>query len=921
MTEETLFAAALERNTPAERAAFLDEACSGDAPLRQRVEALLRSHEQADFLKTPAVQRAAQMVGRAASGEITEAETRGEDPSPSLDFLAPSEKPDALGRLGHYEILEVIGRGGMGIVLRAFDEKLHRVVAIKVMAAQLATNAAARRRFTREAQAQAAVSHDHVVAVHAVEETNGLPYLVMQFISGMSLQERLDQSGPLQLAEIVRIGMQTAAGLAAAHAQGLVHRDIKPANILLENGIERVKITDFGLARAADDASLSQSGALAGTPMYMAPEQAEGGTLDHRADLFSLGSAMYVMATGRPPFRASTTAGVLKRVVEDAPRSIQESNPEAPVWLIAIIARLHAKDPADRFQSASEVAELLSKHLAHLQQPAQVPLPAVCPSRSPPLRRGARGRRLRWAAVLLFLVVGLSLTEATGVTRLVPTMIRIFTPDGTLVVEVDDPGVKVTIEGDGGILITDAGPQEVRLRPGSYKVRATRDGKPVRPEELITITRGAKRVVKVSLEAVEARAKGVVQGAPGTFVVLNGKGVQVGKFSTLADAVSGASDGDTIEVCGNGPFVSEPIRITQPALTIRAGAGFRPVIKLSPQAVEAKARLLETHGALVVEGLEFQRLADNLQIVDPGARHLGERQFAWCALLQASKALHVANCRLVTRKTHSAILSDGAVCVVRNCELLCSECGFSVYMSPSTTVKSLVVDNCLVLGTHQSPARLAFWTLGAEESLVQLSRNTWRTDVASFWFLSWREPQDDPIAALGPRPTALKVKVLRVEASENVFDSGSVFYWHCGPNTIFSESLLANLVGWKGEGNVFAGGAPLLEVQRGYAAPEPVKGTQTLAAWRRLWGTAEDNSVRGVVRYQGGDLLAKVNLAPEQLTPADFRLRPDSAGYRAGKNDKDRGADVDLVGPGKAYERWRKTPEYQLWLKETRQLK
>ena len=216
-----------------------------------------------------------------------------------------SRKPGSLGRLGHYEIQEVIGRGGMGIVLRAFDEKLHRVVAIKVMAPQLATSATARRRFTREAQAAAAVTHDHIVTIHAVEEADGLPYLVMQYVAGMSLQERLERDGPLQLAEILRIGMQTAAGLAAAHAQGLVHRDIKPANILLENGIERVKITDFGLARAADDASLTQSGVVAGTPQYMSPEQARGEAVDHRTDLFSLGSVLYAMCTGRPPFRAA----------------------------------------------------------------------------------------------------------------------------------------------------------------------------------------------------------------------------------------------------------------------------------------------------------------------------------------------------------------------------------------------------------------------------------------------------------------------------------------------------------------------------------------------------------------------------------------------------------------------------------------
>src|SRR5205807_9975338 len=159
--------------------------------------------------------------------------------------------------------------------------------------------------------------HEHVVAIHAVDEVKGLPYLVMAYVPGLSLQQRLDRSGPLELAEILRIGLQTAAGLAAAHAQGVVHRDIKPANILLENGVERVKITDFGLARSVDDASLTQSGVLTGTPQYMAPEQARGEAQDHRVDLFSLGSVLYALCAGRPPFRANTTMAVLRRVSDE----------------------------------------------------------------------------------------------------------------------------------------------------------------------------------------------------------------------------------------------------------------------------------------------------------------------------------------------------------------------------------------------------------------------------------------------------------------------------------------------------------------------------------------------------------------------------------------------------------------------------
>jgi WD40 repeat protein/anti-sigma factor RsiW len=321
-----------------------------------------------------------------------------------VGLLAPTDEPGLLGRLGPYEITGLVGRGGAGIVLKGFDPSLNRFVAIKVLAPHLASSVAARQRFAREARATAAVSHEHVVAIHGVDEANGLPYLVMEYVAGISLQERLDRTGPLELEEVLRIGAQVASGLAAAHAQGLVHRDVKPGNILLESGIERVKITDFGLARAADDASLTQSGAVSGTPAYMAPEQARGDPLDYRADLFSLGSVLYAMCTARAPFRASTTLAVLRRVMEEEPPALREVNPAAPEWLAAIIARLHAKDPAQRFPSADEVARLLERCLLHVRQPTRFPPPAI--GRLPGQRRSRR--RLRTMAVVLALAAGLA---------------------------------------------------------------------------------------------------------------------------------------------------------------------------------------------------------------------------------------------------------------------------------------------------------------------------------------------------------------------------------------------------------------------------------------------------------------------------------------------------------------------------------
>lgn len=294
----------------------------------------------------------------------------------AVDFLEPSDDAQSLGRLGEYEIVEVTGRGGMGIVLKGFQKELHRHDAVKVLSPYLATSGAARRRFAREAQATAAVVHPHVMAIHSVNSTAKLPYLVMPFVSCQSLQERIDRQGPLDLKDTLRIGMQTASGLAAAHAQGLVHRDVKPANILLESNVDRVLLTDFGLARAVDDATLTRTGIIAGTPQYMSPEQANGDNVDYRSDLFSLGSVLYAMCTGRPPFRAETTFGVLRRIRETSPRSIREINADIPEWFERIVMKLLAREISGRFGSADEVAILLEQCLAHVQQPISVSLPA-----------------------------------------------------------------------------------------------------------------------------------------------------------------------------------------------------------------------------------------------------------------------------------------------------------------------------------------------------------------------------------------------------------------------------------------------------------------------------------------------------------------------------------------------------------------
>jgi uncharacterized protein (TIGR03067 family) len=411
-------------------------------------------------------------------------------------------------------------------------------VAVKVMATTLAASGSARQRFIREARAAAAVSHEHIIDIHEVQPEGQVPYIVMEYVAGMSLDDKLKRTGALALKELLRIGYQVACGLSAAHKQGLIHRDIKPANILLENGVEKVKITDFGLARVADDASVTQSGIIAGTPQYMSPEQAEGHPLDARSDLFSLGSVLYAMCTGRPPFRASGTMAVLKRVCEQTPRPIREVNLEIPQALCDVIDKLHAKNPAERYQSATEVAELLEGFLANADQLQQASGVASAPraltpaTAAPQQTRGANAtplaRKRRWprrvgitGLVLLALVlIAIWGDLVTKTKQLFYHELVVQLPDAGTVVEFWETsdtelrGTRMSFSGawpmEPRATITNRQEKSVRLPPGNYYVFASKDGKSV-DRRLIKIGWGGKQVLRIGDKGTTAPETGWVQ--------------------------------------------------------------------------------------------------------------------------------------------------------------------------------------------------------------------------------------------------------------------------------------------------------------------------------------------------------------------------------------------------------------------------
>ncbi len=496
---------------PAVRAAWLDQACGDDAALCAWAEALLRARELEDTQRgarlAPPTEDPAHEGNGAAHGPPI-AQSRPRTPRAldvDLSFLSPSSRSSSIGRLGRYEVREVLGQGSVGIVLRALDERLRRVVAIKVLQPSLATNVALRRRFLDEARAAAAIQHENVIAIHAAHD-EPIPYFVMEYLAGPSLQQRLAETGPLELKQILRIGHQIAAGLAAAHRQGLLHRSIKPSNILLAEGVERVKITDFGLASLA-----------IGAPTYMAPEQAMADEVDQRADLFSLGTVLYLLCTGRAAFGETGSLAILKHIVEDQPRDIRELNRDIPPWLCEIIGKLHAKMPGERYQSAAEVAELLVQRLAELQMHGEV---APSPHEGPAAAKPQPPRRRGWRAVvalLSFLIVFGDLLVAYYY-DLPPFPAKAVTPSdgdlpppaaetGMLEIQVADEGLRLTVRRLGPEPFNyahevEGKPHSFTVQPGRIWVHATRGGVTVF-EKFVEVAAGEKKSVTIDARPAE----------------------------------------------------------------------------------------------------------------------------------------------------------------------------------------------------------------------------------------------------------------------------------------------------------------------------------------------------------------------------------------------------------------------------------
>lgn len=338
----------------------------------------------------------------------------------------------------------------MGVVFRAEEIRLERVVAVKVMRDALQGDPAARERFYREAKAAAKLRHDHIVSIYHVGEERDVAYSAMELLQGESLEQRLRRDFALPVAEVLRIGREIASGLAAAHRAGLIHRDIKPANVWLEAPDGRVKILDFGLARIMnDDDGMTQSGVVMGTPAYMAPEQASDEAIDARCDLFSLGCVLYAMATGEIPFKRRGAFATLSALVRVTPVAPSVVNPAIPLEVSQLVMALLEKEPDRRLGPADEVVRRIRQIEANAMRPK---------SSSTAWPRGVRNGGVALTCLLAIAGAVLYWPTSSGVVR----------------IEIDDPSIQVAID-DRQVTFREPGkPNETVVEPGEHGLRVTR---------------------------------------------------------------------------------------------------------------------------------------------------------------------------------------------------------------------------------------------------------------------------------------------------------------------------------------------------------------------------------------------------------------------------------------------------------------
>ncbi len=623
-------------------------------------------------------------------------------------WLESDDHPAAIGRLGQFRLTEFIGRGGMGAVFKADDLKLQREVALKVLSPELASNEGACERFLREARAIAAINHDNIVTIHAVGEDAALPYFVMEYVHGHSLQEHLDRRGQLKDSETTRIARHVAKGLAAAHAKGIIHRDIKPANILIQKDSKRAKLTDFGLARAGGDGSLTSAGMLVGTPAFLPPEALEEKEIDERSDLFSLGVTFYRAVTGKLPFEGPTPFATMQRVAKTEFTSLRELVPDISAELRDIINSLLQRDPDQRIQTADELVRRLKSARPEAAERSDQGLPIITVETSShsaadvavkqPLADTRRPFIALASLVVCSLLVYVAFFREGASSQEQEIEIAQNAPSTHGINSSGPPSVpdanSSTSEPAGAaeadsVLIAEVNTEEVsdRVREG-LEVGLPDGGarEPTSPAK----TAGSTVAALAATEAppASARTPEPIAVKPKPYVVITEGDESRSEFDSLRDAILAATSGSTVEIQKSGRHeIRRPISLHNIALTIAARQGVLPTIVADLE--DSEEPLIRTDNDLSLRGLIVAAEGDELD-EDADDSKAGALVHVREAMLKCSE------CRFTAREASPiAVLENCRSATWIDCELY-SPHGVAIHWQPSPD-GYLVVEQCVAV--------------------------------------------------------------------------------------------------------------------------------------------------------------------------------------------------------------------------------
>jgi len=750
----------------------------------------------------------------------------------------------------------------MGVVFKSRDLSLDRTVAIKVLSPTMFADESSVERFIREAQTAAAINHVNVVTIHAVEDGYEIPFLVMEYVEGESLQERIARKGRLEPKEIARIGYQISSAIAAAHAQNVIHRDLKPANILLDAKNRRLKITDFGLAHVSGLTTLTQTGYLVGTPSFVAPEAVNHEAIDHRSDLFSVGSVLYTIAAGKLPFNGVTPAATLHQIANGAPEPLEQANPDVPEWLASIVQKLHQHDPELRFQSADQLTKHFGQVLHGYQQSTElVSLPLTDEVETVAERNESNeSSRQRNHGVIGWFQRNPGQTAVISAIAL----LSIFVLGAIIFNSGSEPTSHAATDRTESPVESSSKESAERNESDLVEPKTPSDSITKTPTLDVADAAGPN----ADVEIVEPQgADSVDDDHP--FVIMNADD-EAQTFDDLGEAIDAIEDASTILIRSNSTIVVGAIEIDDCEITIAGASGFHPTLQFDPDEEEDAAALIRiSHGHLELRGMSL--IVDSVDELELEAASAVE-----CY----ASSLEIDRCRIVAgHETTAILLEECRDAKIKN-SMIVSAGESNILWGPEDNGK-LVIENSAVAG---------FAMLEIQERARNL-HVVLRNNTAVCEHLI-RFSYDRPEQFDGEVRGIAAAYRFQVTATKNIFESFEAMLGQVGVANC-RQSEFQSAFTWNGQDNIHCGPmASILDDEEEVMTPDwnPDE-MEEWTAWNNVNDKSSTETALEHPAVENGDWQALAD-EPQNVGLEHFKLiSPDEDA------EVNVGADLETIGP------------------------